>query len=314
MTVGIPVSQQYTRLGLGMFIHFNMQTFTGGDNPNDSPNLFNPGSTLNIDNWIAAAQALGAQYIVLTVKHSEGFCLWPTATTTYSIASSSPWYATHGIDIVAQFVTKCTAAGIKPCLYFSIADATLQQSLGGQAITSYRVYNSSQLAQLQADYSQPAYLAYLQAQITELLTNYGPIFGIWLDAGYWAMAETYYPWASAAAMLSFIHGLQPNIRVLNNSHTSLMTDTDVIVFEGGGAGNPPGANNGPQEFCDTLLGGNAWFWHGFTTPRQSTAAIVANFQACNANNCAYLLDVPPDATGVVHADMMVALHEIGAAL
>lgn len=314
MTTGIPLNYEYSRRGLGMFICFELVQFTGLEqgNPNSSPNLFNP-SSLSVDNWVTAAQALGAKYAVFTAKHSDGFCMWPTATTPYSIASASPWYAAHSNrDIVSEFVTKFNAAGIQPVIYFSIGDATFQQSQG-KSISSFIIYSSGQLATLQADYNQAAYLVYLQAQMTELLTNYGPIFGLWLDAGYWAMANTYYPWASAAAMLSFIHGLQPNCRVLNNAHTSLTTDTDLIVFEGGGAGNPPAGTFVPQEFCDTIQANNHWFWQA-TTAFKSTASIVSDYQKCNAVNCAYLLNAPPDNTGVIPTGTITALQQIGAAL
>jgi len=313
MTAGISGPQQYARRSLGMFIHFSMATFTNLEqgNPNSSPTLFAP-TSLSIDNWVSAAQAMGAQYAVFTAKHSDGFCLYPSNTTTFGIKSAAPWYANSGnLDIVGTFVSKFRAAGIVPCLYYCIADATFQQSQG-QVLTQFKSYSSGQLANLLADYNQSQYLSYIQSQLTEILTNYPNLGGIWMDGGYWAMANTYYPWASASQMLSFIHGLQPNIMVCNNSHTHLNSDTDVVEWEGGGAGAPPTLYNA-QEFCDTIQSNNQWFWHS-GAPLYSTAATVAEFLTCNKVNCSFLLDCPPDTTGNIPAAMLTAMQAIGAAL
>jgi alpha-L-fucosidase len=313
-TPGLPLSEQYSRLGLGAFICFNLCTFTGAEqgNPNTSPNVFNP-TALNIASWVTAAKAMGAGYAHFTAKHSDGFCMWPTKTTPYNITASSPWYAANGNqDIVAEFVTAFRNAGIQPCVYYCIADATFQQSQG-QTLTQFAQYNSSQLAALQANYNQAAYLAYVEAQITELLTNYGPLFAIWIDGGYWANANTYYPWPSAAAMLSFIHGLQPNIRVVNNSHAGPVGDSDIGVTEGGGENGPTTGYFGPGEFADTYQANNNWFWHG-TTAFKTTASIVANYQTCNKFDASYLMTLLPDNTGAIPAGTLTELQQIGAAL
>ena len=104
-------------LELGLFIHFGMTTFTDegtGARGSHPPEVFNP-TALDCDNWMEVAKTMGARFAVLTARHEEGFCLWPTQTTDYSIRHSS--YQCGRGDVVREFVDACRRHGIKPCLY-----------------------------------------------------------------------------------------------------------------------------------------------------------------------------------------------------
>ncbi len=142
---------------LALFFHFGVNTFTNrewGDGKED-PATFNP-SQLDASQWAAAARAAGARAAILTAKHHDGFCLWPTKTTTHSVAKS-PWRDGHG-DVVREFVDACRAERLRPGLYLSPWDRNSP------------VYGDS-----------PRYNDLYCDQLTELLTRYGPLAEVWFD-------------------------------------------------------------------------------------------------------------------------------------
>jgi alpha-L-fucosidase len=142
---------------LAMFVHFGVNTFTDrewGDG-RESPAMFNPES-LDTRQWARAARAAGFRAMVLTAKHHDGFCLWPTATTAHSVAGS-PWRGGQG-DLVREFVDACRAEGLRVGLYLSPWDRNAS------------VYGDS-----------PRYNDFYAAQLTELLTRYGDVHEVWFD-------------------------------------------------------------------------------------------------------------------------------------
>ena len=132
-----------------MFLHFGVNTFTDrewGDGK-ESPSIFNP-TALDARQWTRSAKAAGARAIVLTAKHHDGFCLWPTRTTQHSVASS-PWRGGKG-DVVRELVDACRADGLRVGLYLSPWDR------------NNPAYGDS-----------PRYNDLYADQLTELLTHYG---------------------------------------------------------------------------------------------------------------------------------------------
>ena len=117
-----PAQLAWQKDGLGVFFHFGVNTFAGKEWSDGTlaPDTFDP-SDLDADQWVRTARDLGAKYVVLTAKHHDGFCLWPTATTAYSVASS-PWKDGGG-DVVAEVVDACRRHGMKLGLYLSPWDA-----------------------------------------------------------------------------------------------------------------------------------------------------------------------------------------------
>ena len=139
------------------FIHFGMNTFTNSEwgNGNDDPVLFNP-EKLNADQWAAAVRAAGMKAIILTCKHHDGFCLWPSAYTDYSVKSSK-WRDGQG-DVVRECAEACKKFGLKFGIYLSPWDRHEPSYGTGEE------YNN-----------------YFKKQLRELLTNYGDIFCVWFD-------------------------------------------------------------------------------------------------------------------------------------
>ena len=155
----VPTQRQYAwqQLELTAFIHFGMNTFTGkewGDG-NEDPALFNP-TDFNAEQWVTVLQQAGFKMIILTAKHHDGFCLWPTQTTSHSVAAS-PWRNGQG-DVVREVSEACNKYDIKFGVYLSPWDRNAQS------------YGDS-----------PRYNDMFVKQLTELLTQYGAIDEVWLD-------------------------------------------------------------------------------------------------------------------------------------
>jgi alpha-L-fucosidase len=149
---------RWQRSEFGIFVHYGINTYTGrewGDGTED-PKLFNP-TRLDTDQWAAAAKAAGAAHMVLTCKHHDGFCMWPSAQTDHSV-KSSPWEGGKG-DVVRRFVDSCNKYGLGYGFYLSPWDRHEPR------------YGNSE-----------AYNAYYQAQLKELLTGYGNgVHELWFD-------------------------------------------------------------------------------------------------------------------------------------
>lgn len=154
----VPTQRQYKwqRQELTAFLHFGVNTFTGrewGDGSED-PKIFNP-SKLDADQWITALQEGGFQCAILTCKHHDGFCLWPSAVTEHCV-KNSPWKGGKG-DVVKEVADACHRHGMGFGVYLSPWDRNCQL------------------------YGTDEYNDYFVCQLTELLTNYGEVSEVWFD-------------------------------------------------------------------------------------------------------------------------------------
>ncbi len=174
-----PTSEQliWQELELGVLIHYVMEiydpTLTAAELKSDKvrealhPSKINP-SNLDPEQWVRSAWEMGAKYAVLVTNHCTGFSLWPTKVNDYCTRSLA-WKDGNG-DIVGEFISACKKYGLKPGLYYSV--------------NANGYYNISDWDE--HDYQAPYYQEYLrnvEAQITELWTEYGPLFEIWFDGG-----------------------------------------------------------------------------------------------------------------------------------
>jgi len=183
------------------FVHFSLNTYTDQSwgYGNEDINQFNP-KELDCRQWARICKNAGMKGIIITAKHHCGFCLWPSNYTGYSV-KNAPWKNGKG-DVVREMADACKEYGLKMGIYLSPWDR-----------------NSK-------DYGKPEYITYFRNQLTELLTNYGPIFEVWFDGanggnGYYGGANevrtidrtTYYDWKNTYEL---IHKLQPNCVIWND--------------------------------------------------------------------------------------------------
>lgn len=311
-----PTSAQLTwqRDELALFVHFGINTFTDrewGDGK-ESPALFNP-EALDARQWARAARAAGAKAMILTAKHHDGFCLWPTATTKHSVASS-PWKGGTG-DVVREFVDACRAEGMRPGLYCSPWDR------------NHPTYGDS-----------PRYNDIYNAQLTELLTRYGQLAEVWFDG---ANGEgpngkkQEYDWPRTWAT---VRALQPNAVIFSDAGP----DVRWIGNERGVAGETNWSTIRPEsvpfigasgdEVIKALQQGHAdgsvwrpgetdvsirpgWFHHPAEDARVKTVEQLADlFFTSVGRNSKLLLNVPPTRSGQFHATDVERLAGMKAAL
>ena len=285
---------------LAMFIHFGVNTFTDrewGDGT-ESPRLFDP-SALDARQWARTARAAGFKAMILTAKHHDGFCLWPTVTTRHSVAES-PWRAGHG-DLVREFVDACRAEGLKPGLYLSPWDR------------NHPTYGDS-----------ARYLDIYEQQLTELLTQYGTIHEVWFDGangeGPNGKRQIYdWPriWGAVRRMQPeavIFSDAGPDVRWIGNERGAAGTtnwstvDPRIVTAPGvEGAevmrslqdGDREGTVWRPGETDVSIRPG--WFYHPAEDARvRSVDDLVALYFSSVGRNSKLLLNVPPTRSGLLH--------------
>jgi alpha-L-fucosidase len=297
----VPTRQQaaWQRCETNLFLHFGVNTFTDREwgSGNEDPKIFNPGS-LDALQWVRAAKAGGFKIVILTAKHHDGFCLWPSQYTTHSV-KSSPWRNGNG-DVVRELSEACKAEGLKLGIYLSPWDR------------HERTYGDS-----------PRYNDYYINQLTELLTGYGPIAEVWFDG---ACGEgpngkkQEYDWERIRAT---VRKLQPDAVMFSDAGP----DIRWIGNERGIAGDPcwstigsgtvpyPGAPG--EEIIRALQHGDpmgdiwrpgesdvsirpGWFWHkGEDGKVRSVENLVDLYFKSVGRNSLLLLNVPPNNQGLL---------------
>ena len=296
---------------MGLFLHFGVNTFTDREwgLGNEPESVFNP-SALDARQWARAARAGGFRRMTLTAKHHDGFCLWPSAVTTHSV-KSSPWRGGQG-DVVREFVDAARAEGLEAGLYLSPWDRH-EPTYGDSA----------------------RYNDYYCAQLTELLTHYGPLVEIWFDGangeGPNGKKQTY-DWARYHALIRqhqpnalIFSDAGPDIRWVGNEDGSAgdpnwcAVDPAVVPFpgaEGEGVtkelqhGDPHGSVWRPGEADVSIRPG--WFWHfeedaNVKSPQQ----LLDLYASSVGRNAGLLLNVPPNRAGVLSAADVESLKTFG---
>lgn len=294
-----PAQLQWQRDELALFLHFGINTFTDrewGDGREDPAN-FAP-SALDARQWARAAKAAGFRALILTAKHHDGFCLWPSATTRHSVAAS-PWRDGSG-DLVREFTDACRAEGLGAGLYLSPWDRNAP------------VYGSARYDDFYCD------------QLTELLTRYGPICEVWFDGAngegpdgrrqeydwsrYWALVRRLQP---RAVIFS---DAGPDVRWIGNENgvageTNWSTvDPAAVPFPGATGdrvidmlqhGDPNGTAWRPGETDVSIRPG--WFYHPAEDAAVKTVdQLVDLYFTSVGRNSKLLLNVPPTREGLLH--------------
>lgn len=314
-----PRQIDHEKMEMYAFLHFNMNTFTDkewgyGD---ESPALFNP-TDFDADQIVGTLARAGFKGVILTAKHHDGFCLWPSAYTEHSV-KNSPWKDGKG-DVVRAISDACKKHEIKFGVYLSPWDRN------------------------RADYGKASYITYYKNQLRELLTNYGDIFEVWFDganggSGYYGGSrevrkidkDNYYPWDS---LYHIVRTLQPNAVMFSDAGPDLRwvgnekgyakdtcwatyTPMPRKGFKHAYAGNTQakkgekGTKNGkywmPAEVDVSIRRG--WFYHPDQKPK-SLARLVNIYFKSVGNGSLLNLNVPPNRAGRISPEDSTRLMEL----
>jgi len=300
----IPSGKQieYQQMELIGFIHFGVNTFTDREwgTGEEDPAIFNP-SALDAGQWVQAAKTAGMGMLILTAKHHDGFCLWPSAYTDHSV-KNSPWKEGHG-DVVKELSEACAAAGIKFGIYLSPWDMH------------------------EPSYGTDAYNQYYLSQLEELLTGYGTISEVWMDGAKGENArDMEYDFD---AYRSMVYRLQPqalifsdvgpDIRWIGNEHgIAGFTNWSKISTAGMeiGDANTGYLNTGDPAGTQWLVGEcdvsirPGWFYHASQDSLvKSPDYLVDLYYKSVGRNGTLLLNLPPDQRGLIHENDIQSLRE-----
>lgn len=298
----VPTDQQvdWLRMEWYAFVHFSLNTFTNkewgyGD---ESPELFNPGQ-FNARDIVSTFKEAGMTGMIYTAKHHDGWCAWPTSSTSHSI-KKSPWKNGKG-DVVKEFAEACADSGIKFGTYLSPWDRNC------------------------AEYGREAYRKVYYRQIQELLKNYGPVFEIWFDGanggdGYYGGARERRNIGSADKYYDFeqvvrnIRRLQPDCIIWGAAQRG---DAIWGGSEKGFVKYPLWNARGDKWISlegDTPINHAGWFWHPGQAGRVKTPEHLMNVYMSSVGRGANLiLNVAPNRDGVLDAADVESLLSFGAA-
>jgi alpha-L-fucosidase len=265
---------------------------------------FNP-SRYRAAEWVAIAKNAGMRYIVITSKHHDGFALWDSKVSQWDIADATPYEK----DILRELVTACRAAGIRIGFYHSIMD---WHHPDAQAIFAPD-YNQ-QDSGARANPNFPRYVeSYLKPQLRELLTQYGKIDILWFD-GEWIPDYTS---EMGKDIYQFVRALQPDILINNRVDKGRqgMQGMNKSGIYAGDFGTPeqeipatgiPGVD---WESCMTM--NDTWGYTSFGTQWKSAGLLLRNLVDIASKGGNFLLNVGPDAAGLIPAASVARLDTLG---
>jgi alpha-L-fucosidase len=264
------------------------------------PAFFNP-TEFNPQEWVGMAKAAGMKYITITSKHHDGFAMFDSKVSDYDIVDRTPYKK----DVLKMLADECQKQGIKLFFYHSHLDwhhpdYFPRGTTGGNWTGRPESGNWKN------------YLGYMENQLQELLTNYGPIAGIWFDGWWdkktadWQLDQTY----------SLIHRLQPAALIGNNHHVAPFPGEDFQMFEK----DLPGKNTTgfsedsrigdlPLETCETM--NNAWGFNVKDSRYKSTKDLIHYLVKAAGHNANFLLNVGPMPNGKIQPEFVKTLGEMG---
>ncbi len=267
--------------------------------------FFNP-TQFDADAWVRTFKDAGAGYIVITAKHHDGFAMFDSQVSDYDIVGRTPFAR----DPMKELAAACREHGLKLFFYYSQLDWH-HPDYYPRGYTGHHAGRPHQ-----GDWER--YLAFQDAQIAELLTNYGPIGGIWLDGGFWDQEATRPSnnWRLDRTY-AMIHRLQPGAMIVNNHHLAPFPGEDYQVFERDLPGeNTKGYNTAaasdalPLEMAETMNG--SWGFSLTDDRHKSTATLVRTMVGAAGRGANFLLNTGPMPNGELQPENVATLGEIGA--
>lgn len=310
----------FTNAKFGLFIHWGPFSIPGsGEWVMNNRNItvknytrlmdfFNP-IDFDAAEWVRLAKAAGMQYMTLITRHHDGFSLWDTKYSDFNIMNSP-----YKKDIVRLLADECRKQGIKLFLYYSLLDWRRDDY-------SYWTGNTGKGTGRTTQGKWEDYIQFMKNQLTELLTNYGPIAGIWFD-GYWDQLDNEnhdnptprVDW-HFSEIYDLIHRLQPQCLVGNNHHITPLPGEDFQMFEK----DLPGSNTTgfggasisplPLETCETI--NNSWGFNITDTTYKSTKQLIDYLVKASGFGANFLLNIGPMPNGDIQPEFKERLTDMG---
>lgn len=264
------------------------------------PAQFNP-TEFDPAEWVALVKAAGMKYITITSKHHDGFAMFDSKISDWDIVDRTP----YNKDVLKMLADECHKQGIKLFFYYSQLDWRHPDYFprGRTGTTAGRPESGEWFK----------YIDYMDGQLKELLTNYGPIGGIWFDGMWdrpkaeWRFEQTY----------KLIHSLQPAALVGSNHHLKPFPGEDFQMFEKDLPGQKTASFNAesevgdlPLETCETING--AWGYNANDKRFKSTKDLIHYLVKAAGYNANFLLNVGPTPGGKIQPEFADRLKQVGA--
>jgi alpha-L-fucosidase len=312
--------KQFQDMKFGMFIHWGASSVLGNgewvmNNRNirvkeyqNLQRVFNP-IDFDAKAWVDAAQGAGMNYITIITRHHDGFSNWDTRESDWKITRTP-----YGKDALKQLADECHKRGMKIFFYYSLLDwyrSDYQYETGktgkGTGRTAKSDWNS--------------YIRFMKAQLTELLTQYGEVSGIWFD-GHWDQLDNDVDKTLSSKVnwhydeiYELIHRLQPACMIGNNHHLLPLPGEDFQMFEKDLPGNNTTGFGGadistlPLETCETM--NDSWGYNITDRKYKSVPALIHYMVNAAAHDANFLLNVGPMPTGKIQQEFTDTLAAMG---
>ncbi|MBQ2787651.1 MAG: alpha-L-fucosidase [Bacteroidaceae bacterium] len=254
--------------------------------------------------WVSAIKASGAKYICFTSRHHDSFSMWDTEQSEYNIVDATPFKR----DVLKELADECQRQGIRLHLYYSHIDWSRDEYPRGR--TGLNVIGRDKNKE-----NWPVYYDFMNKQLTELLTNYGPIGAIWFD-GLWDHDgdATPFDW-QLEEQYAMIHKLQPSCLIGNNHHMEPFPGEDIQIFERDLPGENKAGLSGqnvsrlPLETCQTMNG--MWGYKLIDQEYKSLETLIQFLVSTAGKGANLLMNIGPQPNGQLPATAMERLKGMG---
>lgn len=303
----------------GMFIHWGASSVLGNGewvmNNRNIPvtqygkliNLFNP-QQFDAKKWVDLAKSAGMKYITFITRHHDGFSNWDTQASDWKITNTP-----YGKDALKQLAEECRKQGMPLFCYYSLLDWY-------RSDYQYETGRTGQHTGRTAKSNWESYIRFMKAQLTELLTQYGPIAGIWFD-GHWDQLDNDQDTKASKVnwhydeIYALIHQLQPGCLISNNHHQSTKPGEDFQAFEKDLPGHNTTSFGGapisslPLETCETM--NDSWGFNITDTRFKTVKALIHYLVKAGGYNANFLLNVGPMPDGTIQQEFADTLKAVG---
>ena len=301
--------QVFEDMKFGMFIHWGIYSVLGDgewvmhqekiayNNYKKLADFFNP-QLFNAKEWVSLAKAAGMKYITITSRHHDGFSMFNTKASSYNIVKATPYKK----DPLMELALECQKQGIELHFYYSLLDWGRADYGFGSPIVDGKPQNIN----------WDNYISFMKQQLTELITRYPAVKGIWFD-GHWERPEVNWHYNE---IYTLIHSLNPAIMIGNNHHMAPLEGEDFQMFEKDLPGeNSAGFNKDsqigklPLETCETI--NNSWGFNINDNNYKSFNQIIHYIVNAAGRDANFLLNVGPMPNGKIQKEFVDTLKKVG---